>query len=1067
MEAPSKVLVIGSGPIRIAEAAEFDYSGSQALKALKEEGIRTVLVNPNVATIQTSHKLADSVYLVPLLPAFVEKVIERERPDGVLLGFGGQAALSLGVQLHRAGILSRYGVKVLGTPIEGVEKALNRDLFKRTMSEAGLPVPPSGAASNVEEALSVAESLGYPVIVRVSFNLGGRGSFVAWGPEEFRSKLSKAFAQSGIGQVLVEKYLHFWKEVEFEVVRDSAGNVAAVACLENADPMGIHTGESVVVAPCQTLTNYEYQLLRSASVKVAEAIRLVGECNVQLALSPSSSDEYYAIETNPRMSRSSALASKATGYPLAYIAAKLALGYKLDELVNKVTGVTCSCFEPSLDYVVVKVPRWDLGKFEGVEPRVGSEMMSVGEVMAVGRNLHEALQKAIRMLDLGEPGLVAGDYYFEDEPLDRVMDRLRRRAPYWPLHAAKAFRLGASIDEVYEATGVDRFFLRVVKDVVELAEELRRERSRDRLKKLMRLAKEYGFSDAQIARLTGMSERDVRQLRKGLGLRPGVKQIDTLAAEWPASTRYLYVTYASSEDDVPEAPGRVRNKVVVLGAGVFRIGVSVEFDWAVVNLAEALRSKGYKTVIINYNPETVSTDWDMNDVLYFEEVSFERVMDILEHERPAGVVVFSGGQLANNIAKKLHDAGAPILGTSGASVDQAEDRARFSALVERLGLRQPEWAEAGSVREAIAFADSVGYPVIVRPSYVLSGSAMKIAYNEGELVTYLTKAAKVSPEHPVVVSKFYEDAMEAELDAVSDSRRVVGVTLEHIEGAGVHSGDSTMVTPTRRLSHQALKEMHEAATRLASELEIKGPFNVQFLVKDGTAYVLELNLRASRSMPFSSKARGVNFMELAAEVIVEGRLPLGVDGEYRELPAKAWAVKSPQFSWAQLRGAYPSLGPEMRSTGEAASLAETFEAALLMSWLSTPPNRLPRRGERVLVYTAVERDRDVLQKAVKEMRGAGLEPVTLAEAPMNDLEALPRGKAVEEIRHGSIGLVVTSGETPWLDYKVRRTAADLNVPLVLDANLAYELFRALRLLPADCVEVRELSEYWPHPHRYT
>ncbi|MEM1620121.1 MAG: carbamoyl-phosphate synthase (glutamine-hydrolyzing) large subunit [Fervidicoccaceae archaeon] len=1058
MELPKKVLLIGSGAIKIAEAAEFDYSGSQALKALAEEGIETVLVNPNVATIQTSHKLADRVYLVPIQSYFLEKVIERERPDGIMIGFGGQAALSAGVELSKRGVLGRYGVRVLGTPIEGVEKALNREKFKETMKRAGLPVPPSGPATSVEEALRAADLLGYPVIVRVSFNLGGRGSFIAWNREEFERRLFKAFAHSGIGLVLVEKYLHHWKEVEFEVVRDSRGNSVAVACLENADPMGVHTGDSIVIAPCQTLTDYEYQTLRLASIGVANAIDLIGECNVQLALDPKSSESYYVIETNPRMSRSSALASKATGYPLAYIAAKLALGYTLDEVINKVTGVTCSCFEPSLDYVVVKVPRWDLEKFEGVSPMLGSEMMSVGEVMAIGRNLHEAFQKAFRMLDIGEPGVVGGDYYYEDEELEKVMERLRRWEPYWPLHAAKALRLGATVEEVSRALGVDKFFVRVIEDLVSLEQALRN--ARGNLEELMWLAKEYGFSDEQIARATGLGVEEVAELRKKLELRPRVKQIDTLAAEWPAVTNYLYVTYGASEDDVPRAREEDRNKVLIVGAGVFRIGVSVEFDWAVVTLAQALRARGVRTVVLNYNPETVSTDWDVNDTLYFDEISLERVLDVYEHEKFYGVVAFAGGQIANNLAKKMQEKGLLLLGTSGHSVHVAEARHLFSELVERLGLKQPPWTEASSVEEALRFAEETGYPVIVRPSYVLSGSAMKIARNAEELRAFLEAAARVSPSYPVVVSKFFERAREVEIDAVSDSSRVVGVVLEHIEPAGVHSGDATMVTPPRTLDDSTIKQMHEAAVRLASELEIRGPFNIQFLVRDGQVSIIELNLRASRSMPFSSKSRGVNLMELAADVIVKGSMDLGEPGVFYEIPANSWAVKSPQFSWAQLRGSYPALGPEMRSTGEVASLDRVYEAALLKSWLSATPNRLLREGEAALVYAFDEDARRMLEEAADALERMGVETLTLEEAEVQGLERVNRAKALGLLAERRVGLVLTSGHAPSLDYKIRRAAADLNVPLVLDSHLAAELARAMMSLDLTDIEVRELSEYW-------
>ncbi len=1031
----SKVLVLGSGAIKIGEAAEFDYSGSQALKALREEGIETVLLNPNVATIQTSHEMADRVYLLPLKPEFVERVIAREMPDGILLGFGGQTALSLGVTLHERGVLEKYGVEVLGTPVEGIEKALDREKFRETMVRAGLPIPPSGAAKSVEEAMGIAEKIGFPVIVRVSFNLGGRGSFVAWNREEFESYILRAFAQSEIRQVLVEKYLHHWKEVEFEVVRDRNGNAVAVACLENFDPMGVHTGDSIVVAPSQTLTNREYQLLRSAAIRVAEAIGVVGECNVQLALNPKS-EEFYVIETNPRMSRSSALASKVTGYPLAYIAAKLALGYTLDELLNGVTGVTSALFEPSLDYVVVKVPRWDLEKFENANRSINSEMKSIGEVMAIGRNLHEAFQKAIRMVDIGDE--LIGEYYERDEPLGEVMRRIANHEPYVPMHIAKALRLGASVDEIHQITGIDRFYLYVIEDLVRVAEELKRNPSDE----LIREAKRLGFSDWQIEMLAG------RRFKKP---KIFVKQIDTLAGEFPARTNYLYMTHDARESDVSPT---TRPKVLVLGAGVFRIGVSVEFDWAVVNFANSARKRGYEVVVLNYNPETVSTDWDVNDKLYFEEITLERVLDVYNFEKPEGVVAFAGGQLANSLARKLERNGVRLLGTRGTSVDIAENRAKFSALLEDLGIKQPPWTTAKSLGEVLRFAEEVGYPVMIRPSYVLSGTAMKVARNEEELREYLSLAAKVSPEHPVVVSKFL-DAMEAEIDAVSDGRKIVGVTLEHIEKAGVHSGDATMVTPHRYLKPGQVEKMRKIALELALALGIRGPFNVQFLVNDDV-YVLELNLRTSRSMPFSSKARGVNLMELAAQAVFDGRLSIGEEYGYYEIPPGAFAVKSPQFSWSQLQNAYPHLGPEMRSTGEVAALGSEFEDALLKSWLSATPNKIPERG--VLVY-GYGGDVERLCKAAEVLESLGYEVFTL-EGSLNVGRPLSVEDAVELIKGCRIDLVMTSGYAREMDYRVRRTAADLNVPLVLDANLAYELSRAISWARENEFEIRELGEYY-------
>ena len=1062
-----KVLVIGSGAIKIAEAAEFDYSGSQALKALREEGIETVLVNPNVATIQTSYKMADHVYLGPLQPWFLERVIERERPDAILLGFGGQTALSLGVELHRRGVLDRYGVRVLGTPVEGIEKALSRGLFRKTMIEAGLPVPPSVPATSVEEALEAAEGIGYPVIVRVSFNLGGGGSFIAWSRRELEEWLLRAFAQSGSGEVLVERYLHHWKEIEYEVVRDQYGNMVAVACLENADPMGVHTGESVVVAPCQTLTDQEYQLLRRASLRVAEAIGLVGEGNVQLALNPRNSWDYYVIETNPRMSRSSALASKATGYPLAYIAAKLALGYRLDELLNRVTGRTCACFEPSLDYVVVKVPRWDLDKFPGVEESIGSEMKSIGEVMAIGRNFIEALQKAIRMLDIGEPGLAGGPRYEEPEHLESVMEKLRGRKPYWPIWAAKAFKLGATVEEVYEATGVDPYFLHQIREAVELAERLRHTR-RGTLEflELVAEAKRMGFSDEQIAALSGASEAEIEKAKASIGLeRPRVKQIDTLAAEWPAATNYLYTSYNAFEDDEPITKGLPR--VLVLGAGVFRIGVSVEFDWGVVNYSDEARRLGYEVAVLNYNPETVSTDWDVNDKLYFEEITVERVLDIYRFEKPVGVVAFLGGQIANNIAKRLEDRGVRLLGTPGSSVDRAENRAEFSRLLDRLGFRQPPWIAAVNLEEALEFAESVGYPVLVRPSYVLSGAAMAVAWSPEELRSYVSKAARVSPRYPVVVSKFFQDSVEAEVDAVGDSASVVGAVIEHIEPGGVHSGDSTMVLPWYSLPESAVREMAAVASSLNRVLGIRGPFNIQFLYSGGRVYVIELNLRASRSMPFTSKVTGYNLMRAAAEASLRGRIEslpghaLEVEGVRLLRPSGYYGVKSPQFSWHRLRGAYPGLGPEMRSTGEVAALGRSLEEALLKSWLSVHGNRLPERGSTVLVYSPSGRGRGDLAAAAGYMREAGYRVATIEGMEVDGAEKVGLDEAVEMLRSGEAGLVMTTGYAPERDYRVRRTAVDFNRPIVLDHRLSRMLaWSVKRVGGVGSLEALELRDYW-------
>lgn len=1062
METPKTVLILGSAAIKIAEAAEFDYSGSQALKACKEEGIKTILVNPNVATIQTTHKLADRVYLLPLKTDFLEKVIELERPDGILLGFGGQTALSLGVRLHDLGVLERYGVKVLGTPIEGIRRALNRGLFRETMINTGLPIPPSRAVSQVNEALEVAKKIGYPVIVRVSFNLGGRGSFVAYEPSHLYDGFLKSISHSEVRQVLIEKFLDGWKEVEFEVIRDCKGNSVAVTCLENVDSMGIHTGDSIVVAPSQTLTNREYQTLRLASLKVADAINLIGEGNVQLALSPES-ESYYVIETNPRMSRSSALASKATGYPLAYISAKLALGYTLPELKNSITGITTACFEPSLDYVIVKIPRWDFQKFQDATGKLGSEMQSIGEVMAIGRNLEEAFQKAVRMLDLGLCGLTGGEWYEREESLENVLSRLKRREPYWFLSLVKAIRLGANIDELSSILKIDKFYIYMFKQIVDLSEKLRflKHLEDEDAKALIAEAKRLGFSDKQISLLSKVRLDDTRSKRlSSIGL-PVVRQIDTVAAEWPARTNYLYVTYNGYDDDIDFESNR--RKILILGAGVFRIGVSVEFDWAVVNFAQAARKLGYEAIIINYNPETVSTDWDFSDRLYFEEISLERVMDIYLKEKPLGVITFTGGQITNNIARKLELKGATILGTNGSSIDIAEDRAKFSKLLDRLGISQPPWIEASSLSEALQFADYIGFPVIVRPSYVLSGDAMKIAHCGRELKKHICMATKISKEHPVIISKFIEDAIEVEVDAVSDSRSVVGVILEHIEKAGVHSGDSTMVTPANlRLNGQVISKIKDISVLLARELNIRGPFNLQFLIKDNRVYVIELNLRASRSMPFSSKSRGFNLMELAAKITLDNYKINFSSTDFYEPQAKAWAVKSPQFSWAQIRGAYPCLGPEMKSTGEVASLASIFEDALLKSWLSAHPNKLPGRTNYILIYTLIDSDKGTLMDTAKKLMNMNFNLVTI-ENSLDGIESITMNEAENLVKIGRVDLLITSGSTPEFDYRIRRLAADLNVPMILDLNLGEAIANALEKIGVHTeFEVKELSEYWCH-----
>ncbi len=1026
----SKVLVLGSGGIKIGEAAEFDYSGSQALKALREEGIKSVLMNPNVATIQTSYEMADALYMLPLTPEFAHKVIEKEEIDGIMLGFGGQTALSLGVNLHDAGILQKYDVKVLGTPMNGIKCALRRDSFRKTMKRYGISVPPSMAARNEEEAIEHASAIGYPVMVRVSFNLGGRGSFVAHGEEELKRHIHRAFAQSEVNEVLVEKYLEGWKEIEFEILRDANANAVAIACLENVEPMGFHTGESTVVAPCQTLTNREYQTLRMEALKVAEAINLIGECNVQLSLNPVTG-EYYVIETNPRMSRSSALASKATGYPLAYIAAKLALGHTLDKLINKVTGVTSALFEPALDYVVVKIPRWDLDKFENVNKTIGTEMKSIGEVMAVGRNLHEALQKAVRMTGMGD---LIGEYHIIDEPLENVLSRIKRREPYILMHVAKALRLGVDIDTLYKLTGIDRFFLYIVEDLVRMADAMGEGNA------VCDKVKRHGFSDEQIDLFGGTCTKKM----------PVVKQIDTVAGEFPARTNYLYITHDGFKNDINSMDTK---RILILGAGVFRVGASVEFDWAVVNFANAAKKRGYEVIVLNHNPETVSTDWDMSDKLYFEEISLESVLSIHRYENKAKTVTFAGGQLANSLAYPLEKKGVNLVGTCGKTVNVAENRAKFSAFLESLGIRQPPWIEATTFKKVKKFAEELGYPLIIRPSYVLSGTAMKVVYTEEELKEYLNKAVKVSPRYPVVVSQFLE-AREAEIDAVSDGRRVVGVTLEHVEPAGVHSGDATMVTPERHLTSKATRKMREITLKIAQNLKIRGPFNIQFLINREVS-VLELNLRTSRSMPFSSKARGVNLMELAAQSVLDGKMCMGEEDLYLEIPANAFAVKSPQFSWAQLQDTYPFLGPEMRSTGEVASLGYSFEDALLKSWLSAKPNKLPRR--KILVYG--NHDRQLLEQSAITLKNGDYEVLSLQKAPCTD-NTVSQKEVLQLIKNKKIDMVVTSGYDKDFDYEIRRAAADMNIPLILNASLALEISRAFIYLHKNFPDIREVSGYW-------
>ncbi len=1021
MERPKKVLLVGSGAIKIAEAAEFDYSGSQALKALREEGIETVLVNPNVATVQTGYEMADKIYMLPVSADSVEKVVERERPDAIMIGFGGQSALNAGVDLSSNGSLERYGVRLLGTPIRGIEKALSREKFKEEMERIGIDTPPSMVANSKEEAISHAAELDYPIILRVSFNLGGRGSIIANSPEELEAGLDKAFAQSRTGEILMEKHLKGWKEIEYEVVRDSYGNCVVTACIENLDPMGVHTGESVAVTPAQTLDNHEYQLMRSTAIRVAEAIELVGECNVQFALDPKSY-KFYVIETNPRMSRSSALASKATGYPLAYVSAKLALGYKIYDVKNTVSKATTACFEPSLDYITIKMPRWDLDKFEGVNESLGTEMKSIGEVMGIGRSFEEAMQKAARMLEIGEPGIVGGYIYNSEMSLEAAEEALKKRRPYWFLYAAKAFKEGGTVEHLNKITGVAPFFLEKIKDLVSFYERIDKNG--------------MGREDEETARKLGFSGKQLGRKVQA----PFVKQMDTLAGEWPAKANYLYMTQNASEDDLTGE--EAKNGLLVLGAGCFRIGTSVEFDWSAISLVRSA-GKTYDVTLANCNPETVSTDWDVVDRLYFEELNSESIINICMKSGIRKVALFAAGQTGNNIAMELESSGVEIFGSGARKIESAENRESFSRLCERLEIKQPEWANAGSAIEAKRFADSYGFPILVRPSFVLSGSAMKIAWNIDELTNYIEKAARISGKHPVVVSRYIDDAIEADLDCAADSNSIIGVAMEHVEEAGVHSGDATLLYPAENLPKEKLKE---AALRLVGEMGIRGPFNIQFVIDRNEPLVIELNMRASRSMPFASKSTGINLIKYAFDGI-EGRY--GWSG-FNEPKGRAHSVKSAQFSWSQLRGAYPSLGPEMRSTGEVASFGKNANDALLKSWLSVAPNRLPR--SKILIYGSS--DTAALKRAAEKLRGFDL--CTLEGASVDNLHSISLDEAVHMLKGGKIDLVVTNGNMMEKDYAIRRTAADINLPMILNGRLAD---RVLGAFSEKKLTYLELSEY--------
>ena len=1076
-----KVLVLGSGAIKIGEAAEFDYSGSQCLKALREEGVETVLINPNIATIQTDPRLAGKVYLLPVTPESVEKVIEKERPDGVLLGFGGQTALNCGVQLAKKGIFQKYNVKVLGTPIQAIEDTEDRESFRQAMIRANIPILKSESASSLQQALRIARKIGYPVIVRVAYTLGGKGSGVARNDAELTEIVNRALAQSMISQVLIEEYVGHWKEVEYEVMRDYANNCLTVCNMENIDPMGIHTGDSIVVAPSQTLSNREYHLLRSASIKVIQSLGIVGECNIQWALNPKS-ENFYAIEVNARMSRSSALASKATGYPLAYIATKLAIGYMLPELINKVTKATSACFEPALDYVVVKFPRWDLQKFKNADRHLGPQMKSVGEVMAVGRCLEEALQKAVRMLDLDKFGLVCNAEDQDNESADGTKDIIANPTDERLFKIVKALKLGISVEEIYQLSGIDPFFLHKIANVVDMEKKLQQSNLKDEnILETIKEAKVLGFSDRQIAVCLKTDEMTVRKLRKEGNIIPVVKQIDTLAAEWPAKTNYLYLTYGGDEDDIDFNPNN--SKVIVLGAGVFRIGSSVEFDWSGVNTVWALKNNGVQeAVMINCNPETVSTDYDMSDKLYFEELTLERILDIYEKEKPRGIIASVGGQTPNNLALKLADSGVKLLGTSAQSIDCAEDRAKFSALLDQLGIPQPEWCSLSVARDIKEFAKRIGYPVLVRPSYVLSGSAMRVAYAESELEDYLKLATRVSREHPVVISKFMEKAKEVEVDGVSDGEDVlIGAVIEHIENAGVHSGDATMRIPPETLSDSELETIEDYTGRVAKALQIKGPFNIQYLVKNGLTYVIECNLRASRSMPYVSKTRGVNLIELATSAMLGKKLRETGITKLPSIPHVG--VKVPQFSFIRLSGADPVLGVEMLSTGEVACLGDDFADAFPKA-LEATGFEIPSAGSSVLLTVGGKELKKKIVSLGKALRKMGFKiyatehtAEALRNAGVNDTSVLHKvreaGKKpniTDYLQNGKIDLVINipmpnnGGKYSDIlkdEYIIRRLAVEFNIPVVTNLELASAIMRVLGANNGNGKNsaVRSLNEY--------
>ncbi|MGP1351337.1 MAG: carbamoyl-phosphate synthase (glutamine-hydrolyzing) large subunit [Hoylesella marshii] len=1068
-----KVLLLGSGALKIGEAGEFDYSGSQALKALKEEGIVTVLINPNIATVQTSEGVADQIYFLPIQPYFVERVIQKERPDGILLAFGGQTALNCGVELYKSGVLEKYGVRVLGTQVKAIMDTEDRELFVEKLKEIDIKTIKSEACENIEQARKAAAELGYPIIIRAAYALGGLGSGFCDNEEELIKLAEKAFSFSP--QVLVEKSLKGWKEIEYEVVRDRYDNCITVCNMENFDPLGIHTGESIVIAPSQTLTNSEYHKLRTLAIKIIRHIGIVGECNVQYAFDPKSED-YRVIEVNARLSRSSALASKATGYPLAFVAAKLGLGYGLFELKNSVTKTTSAFFEPALDYVVCKIPRWDLSKFRGVDKELGSSMKSVGEVMAIGRNFEEAIQKGLRMIGQGMHGFVEN----KELEINDIDAALREPTDKRVFIISKAMHKGYTTDEIHELTKIDKWFLEKLKHIIDIDEAMHRCTNVNVLDKdLLRTAKVYGFTDFQIARAVGLEQElgnmhkaalVIRNLRKSYGILPVVKQIDTLAAEYPAQTNYLYLTYSGIAHDIQFENDR--RSIVVLGSGAYRIGSSVEFDWCGVQALNTIRRQGYRSVMINYNPETVSTDYDMCDRLYFDELTFERVMDIYDLENPYGIIVSTGGQIPNNLAMKLYEQHVTILGTSAKDIDNAEDRAKFSSMLTRNGINQPEWSALTSIDDINLFIERVGFPVLVRPSYVLSGAAMNVCSNRDELERFLQLAANVSEDHPVVVSQFIEHAKEIEMDAVAKDGEILAYAIsEHIEFAGVHSGDATIQFPPQKLYVETMRRIKRVSRQIAHELHISGPFNIQFMARDNDILVIECNLRASRSFPFVSKVLKINLIDLATRVM----LGLPVEKPNKNLFDLDYVgIKASQFSFNRLQKADPVLGVDMASTGEVGCLGDDTNDALLKSMLSVG-YRIPEKS--ILLSTGGAKQKaemlDAARMLVKHGYRLYATSGTSKYLSENDIENTRvywpseegrQPQALDMLHNREIDMVVNmpkdlSPHELTNGYKIRRAAIDLNIPLITNSRLASAFINAFCTIQPDEIEIKSWSEY--------